>query len=611
MALPKIGAAAAAVPLGIGKAGIEAVKGSLETALAPLNPMNLVKTFANAPIIGEVKSSISEIYGNLIDSSENDDAVKDNTSKTASGVNNLFDVLEDQTALLQQMLDIQTETLTEAQRQRIRDLEAQREAAREQDGPSEGVQPVEKDEGALEGLLPKTLFAGILGALAGFRGWEMKAIDRLTSLFDRLRANVVNAFKPITQSIGKFFSNIKASAFRALGLGVDGKPVVRTPGWVKALRDVGSKIGSFFTRIKDVVMKILSPILKLFSGIGSVAGSIAKGAAAVLRFLGPVGLVIGSLFSLFEGFQAFRDKEGSILEKVQAGISATLSDFFGAPLDLIKDLASWIIGKFGFDETSEFLDSFSIEDELEKVFNSLFDSIDKVFEYIKGIFTGETNVLGDINKLWNDTIAQIKKPFDNMFSGLDVSETLKAFVRSILPEPQGDGITGFIGKNLIPREVYEYAGINPDTGERESIRERDIRIANEEAADIAEKLKAQLKDVETDSFLESPVQQARDKQRLEELISQLEAKQAQIAALQDQGVDTVPALNETTAQTEARQAELFNARFGYNSQGSTVASVNQIDASTTESNITVQAKGRATSTGERMPPLNSFYSSAR
>ena len=107
--------------------------------------------------------------------------------------------------------------------------------------------------------------------------------------------------------------------------------------------------------------------------------------------------------SIFDGVSAYQSEEGSQYDKITAGISATIGDFLGAPLDLIKNLGAWVLGKFGFDETADAIRDFNIEESITNLLNGIFDFPAKAIEWIKTLFTDPTAALGE---LWTGLVGE-------------------------------------------------------------------------------------------------------------------------------------------------------------------------------------------------------------
>ena len=196
--------------------------------------------------------------------------------------------------------------------------------------------------------------------------------------------------------------------------------------------------------------------------IGKILG-FAKGFGATLgKLFLPITIVIGVFDSITGFIDGFKESEGNnILSKFIDGIGGGLGkltgNLLGIPLDLLKSGVSWIVGAMGFDKAEEFLDSFSFAELIKNLVSAPFNLISKAIDYIVGLFTGE-----------NDLFADIGSMFGSIADG--ATSLLKSILRGILPDPSGesDGVFGFIKKAVsavIPDGVYEFAGLDPKTGE--------------------------------------------------------------------------------------------------------------------------------------------------
>ena len=244
-------------------------------------------------------------------------------------------------------------------------------------------------------ILPLTAgLAAVGAAFVGIRGWEVKALKKLSKLpklagsllikpFTALRTRVLAMFGfaadgskiPIRGADGKFMSGAgRRDLFKKLTTRIN-----KVLGPVKAISD---GIGSWISKAGAPLMKFLAPFL----------GAAGKFSALFTKILWPVSVVM----SLFKGVSAFMDTEGTFWEKTQAGIVATIKDFIGAPLGLLADLVAWALGKFGFTDAAQAVTDFDIQA--------------KVGDLVAGILSFPT-----------DAIAWIKEKFnfdDGVFTGL-------------------------------------------------------------------------------------------------------------------------------------------------------------------------------------------------
>ena len=156
-----------------------------------------------------------------------------------------------------------------------------------------------------------------------------------------------------------------------------------------------------------------------------------------------VGAAIAAiLYSLFEGFQDFRDSLASgdsLIDAIIAGVSKALATLISLPAVAFQGLLEFVTGLLGFDSLSE-----SIGD---------IDIVGTVTSSIKNILTSAKDFLVDLF-----TFDEANFPSFGDFGGY-AKRALATLARNVLPEPDS-----FLAK-FIPDSIYEFAGINPETGE--------------------------------------------------------------------------------------------------------------------------------------------------
>lgn len=144
--------------------------------------------------------------------------------------------------------------------------------------------------------------------------------------------------------------------------------------------------GNVFTRIKNAV---LSPFQKVADTIKTIF-SFADEGSKLMTILGRIGTVLGKLFFPFTVIMTIYDtvkeaisgfEEGGILGGLAGAITGLLNSIVGMPLDLLKSAVSFILGKLGFEQAEEALDSFSFQDIIRKVIFSFVD-------FLKGVVNG-------------------------------------------------------------------------------------------------------------------------------------------------------------------------------------------------------------------------------
>lgn len=416
----------------------------------------------------------------------------------------------------QKSASARVEADNEAQRERDRQANVFDRIAAGIDGLAEGIANIKAEDVGMGLLAPLGLIGGIIVSfVGGFVNEVRKQFNLLKAIFGKggdlvkgfgkLLTSIKNLVKTITPnfildfftSIKNTLSNMKTSftgLFRSAdvveSVATDGKQVA---GFFGRIKNMISGIKTFFMNNKffsgiaqfgDDVIKLIksafAPLRSLFdmikttstsmaamAGSGGTIGKImsfAKGFGSVLgKLFLPVTIVM-SAFDFITGFiDGFKESEGdSIVTKfidgVGGGLSKLIGNLVGIPLDLLKKGVGMILGFLGFDDAKKSLESFSFKDLIMKIVKAPFNLVSKAIDYIVGIFTGENN------------------PIEDLLSGVsNIAEAakglLKGILRSILPSPKNEdgGIMGFIKSQVskvIPDKVYEFAGLDPETGER-------------------------------------------------------------------------------------------------------------------------------------------------
>lgn len=302
----------------------------------------------------------------------------------------------------------------------------------------------------------KTFKAGLVTTIANFFGRITRnirlALGGIGDSAKALKSSVTGFFGSIGTRISGLFKNFKLP----MGLGDD----IKKAG--DSLKSIKTTIAGFVTpftktasqasKLKNVVLMAISPF-KLFGNFFKFFST---------KF-GPLGKVLGKLFlpvtiimGIFDGIKgAISGAEeesgtaGKFVGGLMGAISGILVGLVGMPLDLLKDLVSWIAGKFGMDGASEFLDSFSFSDIISGVFDVVKDFFMAIVDFFTDLFSeGPSAAFGNL--------------------GTNINELFKKILRGILPDPSVErewyNPIGFI-QRAIPDGLYEYAGMDPKTGE--------------------------------------------------------------------------------------------------------------------------------------------------
>lgn len=322
------------------------------------------------------------------------------------------------------------------ERSRLDQLEALREM-KKGGGGKEGspIRTTEKKEGGfdwklLAGLMP--FLAGLTAfglAMGGLRGWEVGAIKKVATALKTFTTSLVEGAKAIGISILQKLGIYKVQARDPLGRFAKGQQwnIVQKlqqtiRGWVKSfnafiqpVKDFFQKegiirktfrfigkvltwLGGYFSETIDMakefggkIKAFFAPVTKFFTNMFSGGGTgkvtemvekvspyLKKFGKYVMGFLKPIGVI----FSFFEGFKAFRDKEGDLFDKIGAGVGAFLGDFFGGLGTMLTGGIGWLLKKFGGDKAGEYFSNIDVGQLIK-------DMVENIFGIVKKLFTGD------------------------------------------------------------------------------------------------------------------------------------------------------------------------------------------------------------------------------
>lgn len=330
---------------------------------------------------------------------------------------------------------------------------------------------------------------------------ETKAL--LKSLPETLRTGILTIFsesellKPFRTALSNFKIGFDRVGTRATGIVDD---ILKVEDFSGISAKLGAMVGSvknvfvgadgaggitgFFTKISEGLGEVVKFFPRIdFTAITAAFGSL-KGGTGLLGFFGkvfefldpllkPIKAVIGfalrpfvqiflSLIDFVMGFfEGFKAEDGTFAEKLLAGIEGGVKGVikgFTEAIDLILiEFPAWILKKLGFNKLSENLKKYKLT-----------DLVDPIYDAIKFFFT---NIFTNPGKIF--------RPIADMLKGIPL-DFMKTILQAVLPAPdafkftipsntatKAIGLAG-LGANLnpFPDDLYRFAGINPETGER-------------------------------------------------------------------------------------------------------------------------------------------------
>jgi hypothetical protein len=224
---------------------------------------------------------------------------------------------------------------------------------------------------------------GIRGLLAARQARAAKAATGLRGL--AMRGVSQKQIARMPNMYGKQFSaqarSMTPQQFAKMQKG--GRAPLRMPAFLSNLRGGGKT-----AKDASKVGKSSGMLSGLFAKLGKIFPRITKGVKGMGKFLGAFLVPLRIIFTVFEtvkgaldGFKRFKG-EGMFAGLVAAtigGIGGALKAIIGYPFDLVKDIAAWVLGKFGMNNAAEFLKSFSVSDMIGNLFGAI---TDKLFSFV-------------------------------------------------------------------------------------------------------------------------------------------------------------------------------------------------------------------------------------
>lgn len=240
----------------------------------------------------------------------------------------------------------------------------------------------------------------VMGSITDFGNWIKGLFSGTTGKINQL-GKAGKIFTGTIATISDSIGNI-AKSFLNVGKMITGA--------VSTTADLGSKFSN-----------ILKPLKSFVGAIKSVAGVVGKLFVPITIAL----TVFDTITGIIDGYA-----EGGILGALEGGITGFFNSLIFGPLDMLKDLVSWIAGKLGFENFSAILDSFSFSELFSSLVSSLFGGVKGVFAVITDLFTfGEEDMtaLGLLGKLTDLVYAPVNMAINYVRGLFGFEETDEPF----------------------------------------------------------------------------------------------------------------------------------------------------------------------------------------
>jgi len=363
-------------------------------------------------------------------------------------------------------------------------------------------------------------FMGNVFAAGGLLATAMLFIDPETFI-DTLRS-AVEGITAVINSISSFIEGDFEGGFKTLEENLGSVLGVLTAGVLLLLPTIIKLVGSVASGFRKVVT-----FFKNFSGAKGVAG-LNKLFGNIGKFVGRIFAPLTAIFFTIKGIQEGLETEGSILDKINAGFKEALTGIVAFILDLPKMLISGLFKLFGEEDAAEAVSAFNTKEFLGGIYDKITGFIGNITSgllnffnfnendidtssigglaaslaaaipnFLKTLVAGAlgffgadkaeeavsnfsfTTLVKDLANLVWSTLKNIVGWFADIVTGETsfgetignissvINEFIKGVLRAGLPDPSQPwySVQGAAAQ-LIPSAIYEYAGLDPNTGER-------------------------------------------------------------------------------------------------------------------------------------------------
>jgi hypothetical protein len=236
-----------------------------------------------------------------------------------------------------------------------------------------------------------------------------------------MESNLVVAFREIWSDL----KNAVLRPFRAMSDFVGEGALTKATDFLKdvykkiidPIFDVGARLDDmkgFFVSVKNTlsgwVTDIFAKVKGVLGGLGGADSILGK----VGKFFGKLFAPIGFIMTLWDTVQGSIEgyEKGGVFGAVKGALSGLLNSLIGAPLNMLKDLVSWVAEKLGFSAFSATLDSFDFVSLIK-------NGIEGIFNWFSTLFSDPGTAL---SKLWNNLVGEgglmdlLFKPIDMLIN---------------------------------------------------------------------------------------------------------------------------------------------------------------------------------------------------
>ena len=238
---------------------------------------------------------------------------------------------------------------------------------------------------------------GLNGVNGGVRG--VNGAFRKLNFADKISKSIggmvlaINNFGTTVATKAKAITKPVVDAVKATGafLANAGRAVmgfVRNLGFAQFFDDIAKAGSAGGAKLVSSVKSFFKPMMDTIKGVTTAFQNGMGKFTAVFRTLGrviffPLTVIIGIVDSI-KGWKAgFDETGGSLIGGVLGALGGLFKGLIGMPLDLIKNIFSWLAGKFGLDGIQSFLDGFSFTGMIGSLFDTIADSVLGFFDAMR------------------------------------------------------------------------------------------------------------------------------------------------------------------------------------------------------------------------------------
>jgi hypothetical protein len=230
-----------------------------------------------------------------------------------------------------------------------------------------------------------------------------QAIGRATTSFTQWITSLMNVAKSGVNRLGIIGKSLT-------GLVTNTVDVMRSI--IKTFTDA-FKLITDLLRTSNAITSRLSSIGSALSRIGTAIGAVAR---VVARLFAPIATIMTAFDTIRGAIDGFA--EGGILGGIQGAIDGFFTSLITKPLDLVKDAVAWVVGKLGFDETSEAIKSFSFTELFTDITGAIFDTIKSAIDWVKTLFTDPTEAL---SQMWAGYMGYLASVVDILYAPVNIA----------------------------------------------------------------------------------------------------------------------------------------------------------------------------------------------